>query len=731
MSRLRHPAVVAAAVALAAALAASLSRSETGQGWLELLERWSLDLRFQLRGPRAASPDIALVVFDDETARRAGTLSERRVGWAQVVRAVKAAGARVIGIDAVFDAPEQLLSPEVAARVRAWREAHPGAGGAEEAALLADVAAELDGDGALEAALREAGNVVLILFQGEGDSPAGLEAGLSRARYAQSTPPPEPLPEEGRVVASLPRFNAAAKGLGFATFAEDETRTLRRLALARGFRGGTYAPLVVPVAAAYLGVGRAKVAFLGPQQEVHLGERVVPLEGNGAWLNYRGPEGSYRTYSAVDVVEGKLPPGALEGKAVLVGMTSLGFDRARTPFQRMPGVEVQATALDNLLVGDFLRRVPRATDLLVAFGAGLLVALLFASRRVPPAAQAGGALAVLAGCWAGATWLLSSRGTWVAVVGPSLAVAAAAAAGLSLSYAREAVQRRKLKLAFSRYVGEDVLAELLRDPAALSLGGERRRLTVLFSDIRGFTTFSETLPPERLVAVLNTYLSPMTRAVLVQGGLLDKYIGDAVMAVFGAPLRSDAHVAQALSCVLQMHGELAALNAGPLKEMGLEFHVGVGLNTGDMVVGNMGAEDRFDYTVAGDAVNLASRLEGLTKPYGVFCLVGDATQAGAPDAFRFRALDLVQVKGKHTAVAVWELLSGPGREVARYERMDAWERGLAAWRAGDLPGARASFSAFADANPGDAAVTLYLERLAALPERAPADFSPVAVFTTK
>jgi adenylate cyclase len=723
--------VVAAAVALAVALASSASRSEAGQGGLELLERWSLDLRFQLRGPRPSSPDIALVVFDDETARRAGTLSERRAGWARVLRAVKEAGARVIGVDAVFDAPEQLLSAQVGERVRAWQDAHPEVPVGEEAALLAEVASELDGDGALEAALREAGNVVLILFQGEGESPEGVEAQLSRARYAQSTPPAEPLPEDGRVVASLPRFNAAAKGLGFATFAEDETRTLRRLALARGFRGGTYAPLVVPVAAAFLGVGRGKVAYLGPQQQVQLGERVVPLEGNGAWLNYRGPEGSYPTWSAVDVVEGKLPAGALAGKAVLVGMTSLGFDRARTPFQRMAGVEVQATALDNLLSGDFLHRVPRSTDALAALLPGLLVALLFASARVPPAAQAGGALTVLAGCWAAAAWLLSARGTWVGLVGPTLSVLGAALAGLSLSYAREAVQRRQLKLAFGRYLGEEVLAELLKTPGALTLGGERRRLTVLFSDIRGFTTFSETLPPERLVSVLNTYLSPMTRAVLVQGGLLDKYIGDAVMAVFGAPLRSEAHVAQALTCVAQMHAELEALNAGPLKALGLEFHVGVGLNTGDMVVGNMGAEDRFDYTVAGDAVNLASRLEGLTKTYGVFCLLGDATRAGAPEGFRFRALDLVQVKGKSASVPVWELLSGAGRELARYGRMDAWEAGLSAWRAGDLPGARGAFTAFAEANPGDAAVKLYLERLAALPAHAPEGFSPVAVFTTK
>jgi adenylate cyclase len=721
--------VAAALLVLAVSGAVTRARTDRG-GMLELLERWSLDVRFRARGPATAHPDVVLVLFDDETARRDVHLVDRRAGWARVIRAVKSGGAKVIGIDALFDAPERLLGPGLGEKVAAWQQAHPDAGG-EEAGLLREVAAALDGDGELEAALREASNAVLILAHGEGESPEGLEEELGRARYAQSTPPLHPLPEHGKVTASLRRFTSAAKGMGSATYSEDDTRTIRRLELVRGFRGGLYLPFPVTAAAAFLGVGRGQLAYLGPQQEVRLGERVVKLEDDGAWLNYRGPEKSYATFSAVDVVEGRLPPGALEGKLVLLGVSGLGYDRTRTPFQSMPGAEVQATALDNLLSGDFLSRTSSAVDLLATAGLGLLVALLFALKRLHPAVQASAAAAVMGGWWWAAQWLFSAHGTWVALVGPTLSVAAAAAAGLGLSYTQEALQKRQLRLAFGRYVGEDVLSELLKNPDALALGGERRRLTVLFSDIRGFTTFSEALPPDRLVTVLNTYLSPMTRAVLSQGGLLDKYIGDAVMAVFGAPLRSERHAAQALGCVLQMHAELEALNAGPLKALGLRFEVGVGVNTGDMVVGNMGAETRFDYTVAGDAVNLASRLEGLTKTYGVFCLLGDATHAWAPPEFRFRALDLVQVKGKNAAVPVWELLSGPGREVARYERLDAWEAGVGAFREGKLSTAREAFSAFAAANPGDAAVGLYLERLAALPAEAPADFSPVAVFKTK
>lgn len=731
MTFFKHPVAVAVLVSVAVALASTRARSEAGHGAFEVLERWALDVRFAARGPQPVSKDLALVVFDDATAEKNGPLFERRAGWAQVLRAVHAEGAKVVGIDAVFAEPERLLSPALGAKVAAWRTAHPEPGDDEPARLLADVAHELDGDGELEAALREAGNTVLILFAGRGDDTGAVDPSLARARYGQSTRADAPLPEAPRISASLPRFNAAAKGLGFATVDEDATRTVRRVALAVSHGDGVYLPFVVAAAASYLGVNRGKVAWLGPQAQLKVGELLVPVDAGGAWLDYRGPARSYPTYSAADVAAGALPAGALDGKLVLIGVTRLGYDVVRTPFGFMPGVEVQATAIDDVLSGRQLRRTSRAFDALVTAGLGVLVALFFASRRVPPALQAGGA-GVVAFAWlAGSQLAFARAGTWSPTIGPLLAVLGSALAGLALSYTSEARQRRELKKAFGHYVGEEVLDELLAAPGALSLGGERRRLSVLFSDIRDFTTFSESLPPDRLVQVLNTYLSPMTRAVLDRGGMLDKYIGDAVMAVFGAPLKRDNHAEQALSCALDMHAALEALNAGPLAALGLEFAIGVGINTGEMVVGNMGAETRFDYTVAGDAVNLASRLEGLTKAYGVFCLVGDATRAAAPEAFRFRALDLVQVKGKHEAIPVWELLSGPGREVARYEALDAWDRGLAAWRAGRLPEAREALGAFAKANPKDVAVQQLLERLAALPPEAPEGFSPVTVFTRK
>ena len=517
---------------------------------------------------------------------------------------------------------------------------------------------------------------------------------------------------------------------------------MRRVSFARGWHGVTYFPFTIPVLAAFLGVNRGRIAWLGPQQEVRLGDRTLALDHGALWLNPRGPRQTYPTWSAVDLVEGQVPKGALAGKIVLLGVTRLGYDFTRTPFGTTPGVEVQATAIDNVLRGDSLRRTTRVHDALLTLALGLAVCLLFAFRPraasraradrqgLRLAAQIAG-VGLLAGGWLAASYFALTRAVWLPAVAPALAALVCGVTGLALSYAAESLQRQKLKKAFGHYLGEDVLDELLAHPGMLELGGERRPLTVLFSDIRDFTTLSEQLPPDRLVAFLNTYLSPMTRAVLGAGWLLDKYIGDAVMAVFGAPVHRDDHARQALSCVLEMHRELEALNAGPLKEMGLSISIGVGLNTGDMVVGNMGSEERFDYTVTGDAVNLASRLEGLTKTYGVFCLVSEAVRAEAGEGFAFRAVDLAQVKGKHSAVAIFELLCGPGRAVTTLARLDAWQRGINAWRDARLPEARAAFTEFAGANPTDHAVQRYLDVLATLPAEAPPGFSPVTVFTTK
>lgn len=702
-------------------------RSESGLAGLEVLERWALDIRFQLRGPRAPDPSIVLVVFDDATAERSGPLFERRAGWAKVIDAIAAMKPQVIGVDAVYDVPERLLGTELQARVAEWKAKHEPTD-EKTGALLEEIARELDGDQTLAESITRANNVVLIVSESTGTS--NVEASqLGKARFGQSTPSDQLQPLK-TIIASQPDIIAASRGMGLAVVREDATRTVRAQRFARGDETAIYMPFVVPLVGVARGINRGQFAFLGPTQEVKIGELTVPLVNDSAWIDFPGPARTFPTFAAIDLVEGRVPKEALEGKVVLLGVTRFGYDVVRTPFGFVPGVEIQASVADNVLNGRYLKRVEQSTELLLIVGLALLISLLFIGR-LGPVLQISLGAAVL-GSWLVVTHVLFVKSTlWLGVVTPSIAILLSLFVGLAVSYTSESLQRRQLKKAFGHYVGEDVLDELVLHPEKLSLGGEKRELTVFFSDIRDFTTLSEKLSPVELVAFLNTYLSPMTRAVLRQGGLLDKYIGDAVMAVFGAPVPRADHAEQALRCVARMHEELAVLNAGPLKKFGIEVAIGCGVNTGDMVVGNMGSEERFDYTVAGDAVNLSSRLEGLSKVYGVYCLVGDGTRKAVGAGFLFRELDLVQVKGKNEAIAVHELLSVEGAALSKRAELDAWDAGLAAFRAGKLPEARVAFGKFVAANPDDLAVKRYLERLAELPEHAPADFSAVTAFKTK
>jgi adenylate cyclase len=729
----RHPVAGGLAVTLVLAGAVALHRRDVVPlQFLERLERAGLDRLFQLRGPIAPGPETVVVAYDDATLARDATLFEHRAGWARVIRAAKAAGAKVIGVDAFFATPERMLPVELEEAVRQYFAAAPAAASEPAGLLLERIRDAMQGDAALAAALGEAGNVVLSLHLDATAPDEEPAQSLSRGKYGQSVVGGAPLRRSGVISASLAVLNDQARALGSVTVDEDDTSTTRRVELGRGGVGGVYAPLAVQVLAQYLDVPRGKVVFEGPTHQVRIGALKVETDDNGVWLNFRGPTGTFKTYPAVDLVEGRLPAGALEGKIVLIGMTHLFGDRVLTPFgQRFPGVEVHATLVDNLLRNDPLRRAPWWVDVLACLAVGFAISALYWPHWLgSPGLQVAGSVALLAG-WLAVVWAaFATRGLWLFWTGPVVVLLLAGSTCLALSYLGEGLQRLRLRKAFAHYLGEDVIREMLENPGMLRLGGERRNLTVLFSDIRGFTTLSEKLSPEQLVSLLNTYLTPMTQTVLSRGGLLDKYIGDAIMAVFGAPVPSAEHPAKALSCALQMHRELQVLKTLPAM-LGLDLAIGVGVNTGDMVVGNMGSAERFDYTVAGDAVNLASRLEGLTKLYGVFCLVGDSTRKAAGPGFTFREVELVQVKGRHEAVALHELLGGEGQAVARYQSLPVFEQAVAAFRKGRLAEAREGFRAFLVQNEGDRVSELYLERLAALGNAAPEGWSPVFAPLTK
>ena len=413
-----------------------------------------------------------------------------------------------------------------------------------------------------------------------------------------------------------------------------------------------------------------------------VGKATVPPSGK--LLQSFGPSRSYPTvsyYQALDP-ENMLPKDTFKGRVVIVGLSlqnapalnSGGADAFATSYtvhtgQLVPGAEIQATIFDNLTSDVAITRagVP------VAIGAVALAALL-AAAIVRNATRwqtiALGLFAVVAIGLASFA-LVRVANVFVSPIGPTIALLLVAAGQTALDYAEERRRRREIVRAFSQYLSPALVERLARDPSQLKLGGERRTLSILFCDVRGFTTIAEALKddPEQLTALINRLLTPLSDIVLKHGGTIDKYIGDCLMAFWNAPLDDPRHAHHAVAAALDMLDAMAALNTelhSEARRNGTVYHplrIGIGINTGDCVVGNMGSLQRFDYSVLGDAVNLASRLEGASKLYGVPLLIGEQTATFAEADFAVLELDRITVKGRTTAAPVYTVVRSLPEEV--------------------------------------------------------------------
>jgi len=395
----------------------------------------------------------------------------------------------------------------------------------------------------------------------------------------------------------------------------------------------------------------------------------------GALIQYFGPARTYPTvsyYQALDP-ETFLQPGRFKDKIVLVGLSLKAAASADagapdtfptaytlTTGELTAGVEVQATILDNLRHDLFVVPIPRVAVLALlvtaAFGAAAL------SIRGVTWRTGLSALFMIVLLFALAWLTLRFGRIWAPPVLPAAAALAVFGARFGLDYARERQLRHAVSEAFSRYLSPDLVAELARDPGALRLGGERRNLSVLFCDVRGFTSLSETLKdqPERLTALINRLLDPLSEAVLAEGGTIDKYMGDCVMAFWNAPLPSPDHPRRAVRAAIRMMEAVTLLNTALRQEEGEsapQFAVGIGINTGDCVVGNVGSRWRYDYSVLGDAVNLASRLESLSKEYNVSLILGPATAEAVRDDYVLIELDRIAVRGRAAESAIFTVVA--------------------------------------------------------------------------
>ena len=663
------PRKLAAGLALGL-LAAGVTLFLSWAGALDKAELVTYDWRIRrAANPAAIDKQIALVEINETSIRDLSPFVGRwpwpRVVFSWMIDFLNRAPARVIAIDFTFGEPDRTLGMQIGDRT--WT-------------------AEAS-DAALADALRRSRSTVLLAdarYLGtEGDQankPAPWDSRTRPFRLGRA------IDEPGIILPPAPAFLDATTMLGHNYLPLDPDGTARRI-LPFIRQGDRYMPSLGLGAAILAGGFKAEDVILDGEA-IRFRDRTMPLvplrvPGGDAGvadrrqlttlINYKAPalvagDRPYPSYEARHILvseeqlrSGEAPqidPAVFKDKIVFIGLATSGLvDVFSTPFGEnsgnMPGIQLHATVADNLLSGRFIRPASDAARIWSVLAAGLLIG--FMSALLPFTASAAGALLALSG-W---TWyaLIAFRGgLWVNMAQPLVTMGAALFAGTTYQYFVEGSEKRVVKALFGRYVSRDVYKQLIENPGLAELGGRRRDMTVLFSDIRGFTTVTEKGEPEALVAQLNEYFSKMVEVVFRHHGTVDKFVGDMVMALFGAPVDDPDHAEHAVAAAVDMVKELRELNRKWAAAGEVELDIGIGVNSGDMIAGNIGSSSIMSYTVIGDNVNLGSRLESLNKQYGSRIIISDATRSRLSTAYTLRPLGDVVVKGKTRPVAIMEVV---------------------------------------------------------------------------
>jgi adenylate cyclase len=666
------------------------------------LEAIAYDARLAAVAPYSADPQVVIVDIDERSLAREGRWPWSRDKLARLVSQLfDRYKAHAIGFDVVFAEPDTSSGAGVIDNLAATTfAATPGFRERWDA-----LRPTLDYDAAFAAAL--AGKPV-VLGYGFNDS----------QQKSGALPPPAftvadlgghdiPLAQERGYTANYATLAHAAAGSGHIDPAFDVDNVVRRVPMVKRFGDGFYPALSLELAALAVEAKSIKPVFdtNGDLSALDAGGLVVPVAGDGlALIPYRGESRTFHYESATDVLAGSAAVKGIEGAIVLVGTTAKGLQDLRsTPFgPDFPGVELHANLVSGMLDGDMISvpRGAREVETLILVVAGLLVVFLIPWRR-PLLTSLGVGLVGLA-VIAVNFWFWKHDKSVIPLARTLAMLLVLWLYNLLTGFVREARQTRQISEMFGEYVPRERVAAMVDSGESFTLEGESRELTVLFSDVRQFTAVSERLAPRELSAMMNAYLTAMTEKIHATRGTIDKYIGDAIMSFWGAPLANPAHARDAVAAALAMRDMMPALAPSFAMRGWPELVIGIGVNTGTMNVGDMGSRFRKAYTVLGDSVNLASRIEGLTKFYGVTILCGEGTREAAPE-FVWREIDRVRVVNREEPIAIYEPL---GREIAANarSRLDRWAEALAYYRARDFAAAHDHFAGLGEQ---DVSTTLY------------------------
>ena len=626
--------------------------------------RLSIFDTYQRLMPRTADParPVTIVHIDTESLERVGQWPWPRTRLAQMIEYLSRAGARVIALDLILAEGDRLSPSNLASLFE----------GRPEFARLAEAAAKLpSNDDRLAAAIEKA--PVVLGFVAENGSLKSVAAPKAKLAFAGDDPRLF-VPTFSGGTSSLPALTERAAGNGSVNWLPSSDQIVRRVPLLVSTGGALYPSLSLEAARVGMGESTVFVRSSGGSGVLAFGQRtgieslrvgsvVLPSDSSGQmWLHFSERDGQH-DIPAYRVLEGTFEKSEVEGRFVLIGVSAPGLlDLRATPLQSaVPGVVVHAQALEQILSGRYLSRPAFALgmELLFLVAVGATVAF-FIQVIGPVAAALTGTSAIL--LVSAVSWLaFSHHGLLFDPVYPSLALVALYVAGSLRSYIKSELERSFVRSAFSHYLAAPLVEELANNHERLKLGGEMREVTVLFADVRGFSKISEGLEAEALIRFVNEIFTPLSEVILAQRGTIDKFMGDAVMAFWNAPVPDPFHAANASQAALGMLHALDELNgrraaeAAARGEAASPIRIGVGLNTGECCVGNMGSPQRFDYSILGDSVNVASRLQDATKAYGLPIIAGERTVAGAP-TLAFLEIDAAILRGKERSERIFALL---------------------------------------------------------------------------
>ena len=717
----------------------------SAQDPLYMIEAKLFDFKVKMRGADKTPSKVGILAIDEKSIQQFGSWPFSRRYYAQAFRNLKSLGVKWIGYDAIFSDKERANIDDINAQLIEIQ--NPNSPQLIKSSLekISAVREISPADASFRQGMKDFENVVMGYFYFASEKEATTNLGNSEKFKGLDTMLPGEIqgidmPQNRKLddylltkayglVSNTPYLAAATPHFAFFNNDADDDAINRWITLVTNVDGHLMPSLGLKTVAEYLNReiyvffnanGIESLALINRDDESDSVELPVDASGQGRMLiNHRGPGRSFYHFSLVDAYNNSFTEKekkALKDSVLLLGATATGTNDIRpNPFDpTIDGVENHAAIMDNIIKQKFFKRP--SSIFTIERSIVLVVGVLFTLILMGTSALWSGlaVLAFLVGYYYVDKFLWFDKGIWAYMAVPSVEIGLMFTVVTLYKYMTEEREKKKVKGAFQHYLSPEVIDQVLDNPDQLRLGGEKKELTVFFSDVRGFTTISESLSPEKLCELMNEYFTPMTGIVLRSKGVLDKYIGDAIMAFWGAPLHLENSADAAAQASIEMLYALDRLRI-EFKEKGLpDIDIGIGLNTGPMSVGNMGSAERFTYTVMGDAVNLGSRLEGLTKEYGIKVMVSEFTQRRlTPGKFFTRDLDDIRVKGKNEPVKVFHLMRPdflPKADQIK-EFIGHFETGRHAYTKQSWEEARKAFSLCLQMKPDDKASTMYVERV--------------------